>query len=142
MGLYEFLRYIVVKMLAGESNKVMALRDTVVNGDSPSVVARRYGLTKHQIRGFVLRVSDHGVPMWMARKILDLGWRHIVSIRPVIVQRGGIAYCTLCKRTVLLGGRDGAWKHIATHHSDLVDSLVIDLAHKIREELKARRVGA
>ena len=138
MGLYEFLRYIVVRMLAGEQVKLMALRDVVVRGDSPSIVASRYGISKHQVRGYVLRVSDHGVSTRVARKVLDLGWSYIMAIRPIVEQRDGVAYCRLCKQTATLRW-GSAWFHVEKRHGDLVDQIAIDLAHKIREELRARR---
>jgi len=141
MGLYEFLRYIVVKALAGEVDKVMALRD-VLNGASPSEVAMKYGFSKHQVRGFALRLRDHQVPEWMARKILDLGWCHIISIKPILVRNNGTLYCLLCRAPIAPSTRNIGWMHVAEHHSDLVDQIVVDLARKIRDEMKTRRVGA
>ena len=138
MGLYEFLRYIVVRALAGEQVKLLVLRDVVVRGDSPSIVASRYGISKHQVRGYVLRISDNGVPMWMARKILDAGWKHIVSIEPIVEQRNGTIYCKLCRQPITLRW-GSAWFHIERRHGNLVEHLVAELARRIREELRARR---
>ena len=92
----DLLEYLIVKVLAGKDNIVNALADYFVKGESPSTIAAKYGLSKHQVRGYAQRITEKTGSSAKARALLKYAIPIITKIKPIVKINGSIAKCILC----------------------------------------------
>ncbi len=113
-------RHVVARALANQFVVLWALAD-VARGDSPSVVSRRYGVSKSRLRGWIQRVQEAtGVFGWERKYLCVYEALLRMRVRPVVsLTRSGLR-CTLCGFTI----REYVMNHVVGVHSDVVDSWV------------------
>ncbi|MDK6028036.1 hypothetical protein QPL79_01475 [Ignisphaera sp. 4213-co] len=93
----DVLEYLIVKILAGKDNIVNALADYFIYGESPSVIALKYGLSKHQVRGYAQRIVEKIGSATKAKALLKYAIPVITKIRPVTKKlNGSFVKCVLC----------------------------------------------
>ena len=130
-NLEKFVRYLVVKALAGRMNAIQAIYDYVVGGESPSTVAYRYGLSKHQLRGYAQRIIEKAGSELRAKVLLRIITPHVINIRPLVVPYSdGEYYCPYCNVRI---SAHRVEDHIRSH-KDLVTIITRRILIKIREK--------
>lgn len=91
------LEYLIIKVLAGRDDIVRAVHDYFVNSISPSSVAIRYSLSKHQVRGYIQRIVEKTGSVMKARVLLKYATPVILKIKPITKEVNGyIVKCSLC----------------------------------------------
>lgn len=112
------LEYLVLKMLADKEEVVRALYDYFVEGASPSTIAVRYNLSKHQIRGYVQRVMEKTGSATKAKVLMKYATPVIIKLRPIAKKlNGSIAVCSLCNEELPIQIVED---HIKKKHTDYV----------------------
>ncbi len=126
----KFLRYLVVKALAGRINAIQALYDYIVSNESPSVVAYRHGLSKHQLRGYAQRIIEKAGSELKAKILLRIFIPYILNIKPLIILcDDGSFYCPYCN--IRMDSRK-VEDHVRSHR-DLVTIVTRRILMKVRE---------
>lgn len=91
------LEYLIIKVLAGRDNIVRAIHDYFVNSVSPSSVAMKYSLSKHQVRGYIQRIIEKTGSVIKARVLLKHAIPVILKIKPIVKEANShIVKCILC----------------------------------------------
>jgi len=123
-------RYLVVKQLAGKTNIVMAILDYFDKIESPSSLAAKYGMSKHQIRGYVQRIMEKCGSFARSRAMVLAIAPLVLRLRPIIYSDGGKGYrCRLCGDSFVLDDREA---HVERIHSDYVDDAIYAVIEKAR----------
>jgi len=130
-------RYLVVKQLAGKTSIVMAILDYFEKIESPSSLAKRYGMSKHQIRGYVQRIMEKCGSFARSRAIVMAIAPLVLRLRPVIYRDGDGSYrCRLCGDSFVLDDREA---HVERIHSDYVDDAIYAVIEKARSMILNNR---
>ncbi|HIP56541.1 MAG TPA: hypothetical protein EYH02_00495 [Ignisphaera aggregans] len=133
------LEYLVAKALADKLDVVQALYDYFVNGVSPSVLAVRYGLSKHQIRGYIQRITEKTGSLTRARIVIKYATPFILRVRPVMKRVGeNLVKCMVCGDELPI---QVAEDHIKKYHSTLLSEYIGAVIELMRRELRASREG-
>lgn len=128
------LEYLVLKMLAGKEDVVRALHDYFVEGASPSTIASRYNLSKHQIRGYVQRIMEKTGSPIRARVFMKYAVPVIIKIKPVVtVVNGSMALCNICKDELPLQIVED---HIKKRHSEVVTEYLYSVVEILKKNSK------
>jgi len=125
-----FLEYLILKMLTGNRQVVEALRLYLVDDLSPSTIALRLGLSKHQVRGYAQRVIEKIGDYKRASIVLSKIYDVLIRIEPVVRVYGYKKLCILCGKELSTNGED----HIKRYHRELLE----DYAHNLLTILKIR----
>ncbi len=134
-GTEKLIKYLVVKVLAGHGYAVQAVYEHIVNEVSPSVLAHRYGMSKHQLRGYTQRVIEKTGSEWRAKALLRLLTPYILRVKPIIIFYGnGKAYCSYCREEILVAKAED---HVRRKHKDLVNVIMRKILHEV---MSPRRV--
>jgi len=125
------LEYLILKVLANREEIVKALYDYFVEGASPSTIAMKYGLSKHQIRGYVQRIIEKtGSPM-KSRVLMKYTAPLILKLKPIARKvNTSMAICGICKEELPVQVIED---HIKKKHSDILGECldsVIDILKK------------
>ena len=139
MGIREFVRYVVLEIMAGRVSVVDAVYDYFVrNGGFGGVaeLASTYNLTRNQLRNYVQRAIEKAGGLSKARIYVRL----VVPIakgiaKPVI---NGDAKCSLCGASVLA---ERAVHHILENHRDVLEEQVERVIEELKRLCRACRGG-
>jgi len=134
------LEYLLAKALAGRKEVVKALYDYFVEGKSPSTLASKYGLSKHQVRGYVQRIVEKTGSLVRARAIIKYVTPYVLRVKPVIKHVGnGMSRCLICGEEMLTPVTED---HIRKYHgailAEYIDA-VLDLLARDLERKRAMR---
>jgi len=121
-GVTEALRYLVVKVLAGDLVVLYALKEYLIDGESPSTLSHRYRIGKFKLRGYIQRVVEKAGNHRVAQVIVRTAFNALTSLTPVVVKVPGGYYCTICGKTLTMNPE----RHLRLEHRDLVDRVVAD----------------
>jgi hypothetical protein len=125
------LEYLIVKALAGKDNVVKALSDYFVYGESPSVIALKYGLSKHQVRGYAQRIVEKTGSVTRAKVILKYATPIILKIKPVTKKmNSSFVKCLLCGEELPL---QIAEDHIRKKHTPIVEDYLQSTVELMRK---------
>ena len=87
------LAYLIVKVLAGNKNKILAIYEYLVLDKSIREVKEKYGFSKSQIKGWSYRLMRYrGAKKLLAKTINDL-----LEIEPIITKDN---ICKICKAQI------------------------------------------
>jgi len=130
---YSVVSYMVAKALAGRMEVVDVLYEHFVKDASPSVLERRYPLTKMQIRGYMQRIMEKTRSRTLARLIIERSYKHVKNIKPIIrhVQEG-LCRCIICGDDIFC---DAADEHVRNVHRALVDEYTIAVMKLMAREI-------
>jgi len=130
----SLLEYLVLKMLTGNEKVVEALKMYIVDELSPSTVAMKLGLSKHQIRGYAQRViekiGDFRKAFLVISEIYDL----LIRIKPIVSNYGHRRLCILCGRELSTSGED----HIKRYHREIVEDYVYSIMAMLKIRISKR----
>ncbi len=121
-GVTEALRYLVVKVLAGDLVVLYALKEYLIDGESPSTLSHRYRIGKFKLRGYIQRVVEKAGNHRVAQVIVRIAFNALTSLTPIVVKVPGGYYCTICGKTLTMNPE----RHVRLEHRDLVDKVVAD----------------
>ncbi|NPA97494.1 MAG: helix-turn-helix transcriptional regulator [Crenarchaeota archaeon] len=138
------LEYLLAKALAGKSDVVKALYEYFVEGKSPSTLAAKYGLSKHQVRGYVQRITEKTGSMIRARAIVRYVTPYVLKVKPIIKHLGnGVSRCLVCGEEMLT---PVAEDHVRKYHSailaEYIDAILELLARDFERRRRAARVAS
>ncbi|MCY0850116.1 hypothetical protein [Sulfuracidifex metallicus] len=112
----EAIRYVVIKLLAGKKYVVDAVYRYLVEGKGPSELASEYNVTKHRIRGNIVRFIEKSGGERKARAMAKLLAETSIEVSPIV--KDGV--CTICGERIQ---EDNVDRHIATKHKHEVQYL-------------------
>ncbi len=136
-SLEALLEYLVVKALANKFEIIKALADYFVNNKSPSTVASEYGLSKHQVRGYIQRIVEKAGSVNKARTIMKFIAPYVLKIKPIMKKSSDtIVQCILCGEELPL---IAAEEHVKKYHGGLVDEYVDAIIELLRRDLEKHR---
>ena len=125
------LEYLLAKALAGKVNVVKALYDYFVEGKSPSTLANEYGLSKHQVRGYIQRITEKTGSVTRARVIIRFVTPYVLKVRPIMKRiNDSIAKCLVCGEEMLYSVAED---HVRKYHSAIISEYIdaiIELLHR------------
>jgi len=136
--------YLVTKQLGARTEVVRALYDYFVNNASPSDIAGRYGIGKHQVRGYVQRIMEKcDGNLARARAIIRRVAPLVLELEPVMVPAndGELYRCKICNQKVPAYVAD---KHVAYYHRPLIELYTDRIVSTIIEQVSskhAKRAG-
>lgn len=131
------LEYLVLKMLADKGEVVKALYDYFVEGASPSTIAIRYNLSKHQIRGYVQRIMEKTGSATKARVLMKYATPVIVKLRPIAKRlNGSIAVCSLCNEELPIQIVED---HIKKKHTDYVAECLSSVIEVLKKNTAVKK---
>jgi len=133
LGLREFAEHLAVKALAGRFEDIEAMRLYLLEGLSPSEVAERLGLSKHAVRGRVMRAVEEAGNHLLAARALRRLYPRLLRVEHVFVRSARYAgyVCTLCRRYV----GDKPHLHLYMVHRDLVEALTEELLRELNHRV-------
>lgn len=130
-GAESALEYVVIKMLADKENVVRALYDYFVLDESPSAVAARYGLTKHQVRGYAQRMVEKLGSVVKAKVILKYAVPAVLRLKPIARKTNGfMARCAVCGEELPLQIMED---HIKKRHNSIVEEHLTAIINIIKK---------
>ncbi len=120
-ALTSITRYLVVKRLAGDTVTILAVKEYLVDGLSPSTIGHKYRISKFRVRGYVQRVMDKARNHMLAASIVKRIFPYVIGIDPIILRIGGKYLCLLCNQELR---PEQVEHHIRRKHKDVVQGLV------------------
>jgi len=134
------LEYLILKVLANKEEVVRALYDYFVEEASPSMLAMKYGLSKHQIRGYVQRIMEKTGSSTKAKVLMKYAAPVVTRLKPVAIKlNGSMALCGLCNEELPLQiVEDHIRKKHANIISECLDSVVDVLRKNIKKSIAAK----
>ena len=137
-GLFNLVKYLVIKALSNNFTAINAILDYIVKNESPSTIAYKYGISKHQVRGYVQRILDKVDDSYIASKILTILYPQIKNIKSPISLTSRGNYCGLCNTWVV---RHSVEEHIRRKHKDLVNLYTVKLINVLKSVKSERHHG-
>lgn len=138
-SLAALLEYLVLKILADKEEVVKALYDYFVEGVSPSVIANKYGLSKHQIRGYVQRIMEKTGSGTRARVFMKYTIPIIIKIKPVVKRvNGSVAICGLCGEELLIQVIED---HIRKKHANVINDCINSVVEILKRIATAQSIS-
>jgi len=140
-SLRQALRYLVIKALIDKS-VVRIIYEYFVEDSSPSVLASRYGVTRHQVRGYVLRITDK-MSHVKARAVIKHVYPYLMDLGYIFEYDGQRQFrCKICgleihniyKRTQF-----AMHDHISKNHMDYVDTIVDRIIEALKQSISKNR---
>lgn len=126
------LEYLILKVLANKEEVVRALHDYFVEGASPSSIAIRYGLSKHQIRGYIQRIMEKTGSPIRARVLMKYVTPLVVKLKPIAEKvNGSLVVCSLCGEELPIQIIED---HIRKKHNDVVAECVYSVVEILRRD--------
>lgn len=120
-----------MKALAGKDNVIKALSDYFVYGESPSVIALKRGLSKHQVRGYAQRIVEKTGSVTRAKVILKYATPIILKIKPVTKKmNSSFVKCLLCGEELPLQIVED---HIRKKHMPIVEDYLQSTVELMRK---------
>lgn len=118
----ELLKYLVVKVLAGDMVTLHALKEYLIDGESPSVLSYKYKVGKFKLRGYIQRVTEKAGNYRIAQHILRSTYDNLSKLAPIVIKVSGGYYCTVCEKTLTMNPE----RHVRLEHKDLVNKVVME----------------
>jgi len=136
----ETLEYLVLKKMAGKPEVLKALLEYLGGTLPPSLADDRYGVSKHQLRGFVQRINEKAGDRRLAELLITTAVPIILSnVSSRIDRDKRPEQCLICgKRLINMFPED----HIKKHHHAELEAEVKRVAGEVRKALAARRAIA
>ncbi|OYT47864.1 MAG: hypothetical protein B6U85_04175 [Desulfurococcales archaeon ex4484_42] len=128
-NLFNLVRYLVLKALSGNFTAINAIYDYIVRNESPSTIAYRYGISKHQVRGYVQRILDKVSNQYAAAWILTTLYPHIINIKSPIAKLNSGSYCSLCNTLII---KHTVEEHLRKKHKDLINLYTVKLLNILK----------
>lgn len=119
-NIVEALKYLVVKVLAGDLVTLHALKEYLVDEKSPSVLSHKYRIGKFKLRGYIQRVIEKAGNHRIAQYVVKTTYSSLSTLSPVVVKVSGGYYCTVCERMITMNPE----RHIRLEHRDLVIRII------------------
>lgn len=140
MDTKSLINYVALKILGGNDYLLDALEEYLVKGEGPATVAYKYGISKHQLRGYAQRIIEKSGGEPRAKKVIPILKQISVGVKPIVIKEaGGLYRCTVCD--VNLAG-DSTEEHVRESHKDaltLAIKTMTDELDKVRESMKAKK---
>jgi len=133
----EVLEYLVLKMMAGRHEVLEALLEYLGGTLPPSLADDRYGVSKHQLRGFVQRIYEKAGDRRLAELLITTAVPIILSSVASRIDRDKRPeQCLICgRRLVNMFPED----HIKKHHHTELEAEVKRVAGEVKKALASRR---
>lgn len=132
------LEYLILKVLADKKEVLKALYDYFVDSTSPSTIANKYGLSKHQIRGYVQRIMEKTGSSDRAKVLMKYTIPVIIKIKPIAKKvNGSIAVCALCNEELPLQVVED---HIKKKHPNIVSECLDSVVEVLRKVVATKNV--
>ncbi|BCU67374.1 hypothetical protein HS7_08110 [Sulfolobales archaeon HS-7] len=137
----SLINYIALKILGGNDYLLNALEEYLVKGEGPATVAYRYGISKHQLRGYTQRIIEKSGGEPRARKIIPILKRISKGVKPIVTKEktSGLYKCTKCDINVQ---SDDAEEHVREAHKDLLTLAIrqmTDELEKVKMEINKKK---
>ncbi len=126
--------YVALKILGGSDYILEALKEYLVEGEGPATVAYKYGISKHQLRGYAQRIIEKSGSEQKARKVLPILIEISQGVEPIVVRKGESYTCKLCNAELT---RDDAEDHVRKEHKDVLNAAIAQMLTRL-EEVKQR----
>ena len=133
------INYVALKILGGSDYILTALDEYLVRGEGPATVAYKYGISKHQLRGYAQRIIEKSGSEQKARKIVPILIEISKGIEPVVAKTEEGFVCKLCNMNL---SKDETEEHVRKHHKDVLNStvaLMTSRLEEIKKELQAKK---
>ncbi len=131
------LEYLIVKSLAGRQEIVKALYEYFVEGSSPSVLASKYGLSKHQVRGYVQRITEKTGSITKARVLLKYTVPLILRLKPITKNiNNSIVICSICNEELPIQIIED---HIRKKHVTVIQESLMSIIEIIKKDMAIGR---
>jgi len=128
-SIVSIIKYLVIKRLAGDTITILAVKEYLVDGASPSTIGYKYHVSKFRIRGYVQRVVDKAHSHAIAAAVVRATFPYIMGIDPIILKIGGKYVCILCDTQLRQGQVE---HHIRRKHKDIVNNITSQIIIKLR----------
>ena len=122
-------RYLVIKKLAGDTLTILAIKEYLIDGLSPSTIGYKYKISKFRVRGYIQRIIDKARSHATAAAIVKAILPYVLSIDPIVLRVGNTYICLLCDMHLK---SENVEHHIRRKHKDIVNSLVEQIVLKVR----------
>jgi len=128
------INYVALKILGGSDFILEALYEYLVKGEGPATVAYKYGISKHQLRGYAQRIIEKSGSEQKARKIMPILIEISKGIEPLAVKKGDSFVCKACGTKLT---KDDAEDHVRKEHKDELKAATSIMSSRL-EEVKQR----
>ncbi|MEM1622664.1 MAG: hypothetical protein QXZ60_03160 [Sulfolobales archaeon] len=118
----ESLKYLIVKVLAGDFVTLHALKEYLLDGESPSILSHKYRIGKFKLRGYIQRVIEKAGNYRVAQYVIKVSYGTLCSLTPIVVRVPGGYYCTVCEKVLTMNPE----RHIRLEHKDIVNKIASD----------------
>lgn len=124
-------KYLVIKRLVGDTITVLAVKEYLIDGLSPSTIGHRYRISKFRVRGYVQRVIDKAKSHYVAAAIVRAVFPYVMSLDPIILRIGDKCVCLLCDTQLRPGQVE---QHVRRKHKDVINNIISQIMARIRKE--------
>jgi len=133
------LEYLILKVLANREEIVKALYDYFVEGASPSTIAMKYDLSKHQIRGYVQRIIEKTGSSMKSRVLMKYTAPLILKLKPIARKvNTSMAICSICEEELPVQVIED---HIRKKHSDILSECLDSVIDILKKNAAMKRHG-
>lgn len=126
-ALTAIARYMVMKRLCGDLIALLAIKEYLLDGVSPSIIAYKYKVSKFKVRGYIQRIIDKAGNYRLATRMVETLYPHVMSIDPVMLRAGNRLLCTICN--IPIRSSDAEF-HLRRKHKELVNSLTSNVVSR------------
>ncbi|MDT7888822.1 MAG: hypothetical protein RQ885_07585 [Desulfurococcales archaeon] len=133
----EVLEYLVLKKMAGRAEVLKALLEYLGGSLPPSLANDRYGISKHQLRGFVQRINEKAGDRKLAEFLIIIATPIILStVQSRIDRDKRPEQCLICgRRLISMFPED----HLKKHHYSELDAEVKRVASEVKKILSRKK---
>ena len=131
-SLSSITRYLVIKRLSGDAVTILAIKEYLIDGSSPSTIGHKYGISKFRVRGYVQRVMDKARNHMTAAAIVRRVFPYVINIDPIILKVGNRYVCLRCDQQLT---KSQIEHHIRRKHKDLVNEHVSRITAYVRTQV-------
>ena len=124
-------KYLVIKRLAGDTITILAIKEYLVDGLSPSTIGHKYRISKFRVRGYVQRVIDKARSHYIASSIVKAVFPYVMGLDPAILRVGDKYICLLCDTQLRATQVE---QHLKRRHKDVINQVVHQIISKLRKE--------
>lgn len=132
----SLINYVALKILGGSDYLLQALEEYLVNGEGPAIVAHRYNISKHQLRGYAQRIIEKSGSEIRAKKIIPILKEISSGIKPIVTRdENGVYTCTVCNTVI---AKEDAEEHVRKYHKDVLTLALKEMMERLNE-IKAKK---
>ncbi|RLG88880.1 MAG: hypothetical protein DRO18_00525 [Thermoprotei archaeon] len=124
------IEYLVLRRLISDVTTILILKEYFVDGESPSDISRKYGISAHTVRGYVERLIEKAGSHHIIPTLIKISLPYIMNLDPMVIVVSGKYYCLECDLT--LKSKQSAINHVRRHHKERLERLVNDMLSKVR----------